>query len=221
MGVLMTATGAMRAPVLLGLVASLPSPGGNVTGVTYSVGSGIYGKQLELLKQAVPQARRVALLVNPGSTPALPLIVDSTKAAAAALGLEITVVEARGPGDFDGAFAGMATAKTEALVVTGDSTFFLHRARLGELAIRHRLPAMSTQSQWAEAGGLIAYGPSMPALWRRGAVYVDRILRGAHPQQMPIEQPTKFELIVNLKTAAALGLTMPQPLLVGADGLIR
>ena len=208
-------------PVTLGLAASLTRPGGNITGITYGAGSEIYGKQLELLKRAAPHVRRVALLVNPGSTPSLPLIIDSVKTAAGALSLQLQIFEARRPEDFDVAFAAMAAQKVGTLLVIGDSMFFLHRARLGDLALKHKLPAMSTQAQWAEAGGLMAYGPSIPALWRRGAVYVDKILRGAQPQQLPIEQPTQFEMIINLKTADALGLAIPQPLLLSADQLIR
>ncbi|HEU5297259.1 MAG TPA: ABC transporter substrate-binding protein [Burkholderiaceae bacterium] len=208
-------------PVALGLVVSLANPGGNLTGLTYSVGSDIYGKQLQLLKQMVPQARRVALLVNIGSSPAMPLIVDSVKTAAASLGLQLQVVPARGPDDFDAAFASMAAEKAGSLLVMGDSVFFYHRLRLNELAMKHRLPSMSTQGQWAEAGGLIAYGPNMSDLFRRGAGYIDKILRGAQPRHLPIEQPTKFELFINLKTAAALGLTVPQPMLLSADQVIR
>lgn len=208
-------------PVAVGLVDSLVRPGGNVTGVTYSADSDIYGKQLELLKQAAPHARRVAFLVNPGSTPTLPLIVESVKAAAASLDLKLHVLHAKGPDDFDVAFRSMAAQNVGALLVMGDSMFFLHRARLVELALRHKLPSMSTQAQWAEAGGMMAYGPNIAELWRRGASYVDKILRGAAPGQMPIEQPTKFELIVNMRSADALGLTMPQPLLLSADRVVR
>jgi putative ABC transport system substrate-binding protein len=208
-------------PVAVGLVASLAKPGGNVTGVTYSVGSDIYGKQLELLKQAVPGSRRVALLVNTGSSPTMPLIIDSVKTAAVSLGLVLHVVRAGAPEEFDAAFASMVAGRAESLLVIGDSMYFAHRQRLSDLAFKHRLPSMSTQAQWADAGGMMAYGPHIPELWRRGAGYVDRILRGTAPAQMPIEQPTRFELIVNLKTAAALGLTMPQPLLLSADQLIR
>src|SRR5262245_54566388 len=211
----------MVEPITLGLVANLPKPGGNVTGVTYSVGSDIYGKQLQLLKQAVPQARRVALLMNPTNTPTLLHITDSVKIAAASLGLQIDVVYASAPDEFDAAFASMAAQRVGALLVIGDSVFLVNRARLINTALKHRIPTVSTQAQWAEAGGLIAYGPNMPALWRLGAVYVDKILRGAEPRQLPIVQPTQFELIVNLKTAAALSLTMPQPLLLSADEVIR
>ena len=208
-------------PVGLGLVASLARPGGNVTGVTYSVDADIFGKQLELLKEAVPKVRRVAVLSNPGSSPALPLTISSVKAAARSLGLQLQLLVAREPSEFDGAFGAMARERAGALLVTGDTMFFLHRARLADLAVKSRLPSMSTQGQWVEAGGLMSYGPSLPDLWRRAATYVDRILKGARPADLPIEQPTKFELVINLKTAQALGLTIPQPLLQRADQVIE
>jgi putative ABC transport system substrate-binding protein len=208
-------------PVAVGLIASLARPGGNVTGVAYSFDANIVGKQLELLKGVVPQVRRVAVLLNPGSSPALPLTISSLKAAARPLGLQLQLHEARAPSDFDDAFAAMAKARAGALLVTGDPMFFLQRARLADLALNRRLPAMSTQEQWVEAGGLISYGPSLPDLWRRAAAYVDRILRGAKPADLPVEQPTKFELVINLKTAKALGLTIPPSLLARADQVIE
>jgi putative ABC transport system substrate-binding protein len=208
-------------PVALGLVASLARPGGNVTGVAYSFDANIVGKQLELLREVVPKARRVAVLSNPGGSPALPLTISNIKAAARSLDLQLQLLEAREPSEFDAAFAAMATERAGALLVTGDSMFFLHRARLADLAVKGRLPSMSTQEQWVEAGGLVAYGPSLPDLWRRAASYVDKILKGAKANDLPIEQPTKFELLINLKTARALGLTIPQPLLQRADQILR
>jgi len=207
-------------PVELGLVVSLARPGGNVTGSTYSTGTDIFGKQLELLKEVVPKIRRVAALTNPIGTPAYPLTLSTVKAAARSLGLQLQLHEARAPGDFDGAFAAIAKERAVALLVFGDPMFFLHRARLADLALRNRLAAMSTQWQWVEAGGLIAYGPSFPDLWRRAATYVDKILKGAKPADLPVEQPTKFELAINLKTAKALGLTIPPSLLLRADQVI-
>ena len=208
-------------PVAVGLVASLARPGGNVTGVTYSVDTGIFGKQLELLKEVVPKVRRVAVLSNPGSSPTLPLAIENIKAAARALGLQLQLLEAREPSEFDGAFAAMATERAGALLVNGDSMFFLHRARLADLALKNRLPAMSTQEQWVDAGGLVSYGPSLPDTWRRAATYVDKVLKGVRPADLPIEQPTKFELIISLSTARALGLTIPQSLLQRADRVIE
>jgi len=208
-------------PVGVGLVASLARPGGNVTGVAYGFDTDIFGKQLELLKEVIPKVRRVAVLSNPGNSPAQPLIMSSIDGAARSLGLQLQLLEARGPGEFDGAFAVMAKERAGALLVTGDPMFFLHRARLAELAVKNRLPSMSTQGQWVEAGGLMSYGPSFPDLYRRAATYVDKIFKGAKPADLPIEQPTKFELVINLKTAHALGLTIPRSLLQRADQVIE
>jgi len=208
-------------PVGVGLVASLARPGGNVTGVAYGFDTDIFGKQLELLKEVIPKVRRVAVLSNPGNSPAQPLIMSSVEGAARSLGLQLQLLEARGPGEFDSAFAVMAKERAGALLVTGDPMFFLHRARLAELAVKNRLPSMSTQGQWVEAGGLMSYGPSFPDLYRRAATYVDKILKGARPADLPIEQPTKFELVINLKTAQALGLTIPRSLLQRADQVIE
>jgi putative ABC transport system substrate-binding protein len=208
-------------PVRVGLVPSLARPGGNVTGVAYSADSDIAGKQLELLKEVVPQARRIAILSNPGSTPVLPLTIGNLETAARTLDLKLLQLEARTARDFDAAFASMAKERVDALLVTGDAMFFLHRERLAELAVANRLPAMSTQAQWVEGGGLLAYGPSLPALWRAGAFQVDRILRGARPADLPIEQPTTFELVVNLKAAKAIGIVVPKSLLNRADAVIE
>ena len=208
-------------PVALGLVASLARPGGNVTGVTYSVDTDIFGKQLELLKDVVPKVRRVAVLSNPTGGPSYPLTMSNVKAAARSLGPQLQLHEAREPGEFDGAFAAMAKERAVALLVFGDPMFFLHRARLADLALKNRLPSMSTQWQWVDAGGLMSYGPSLPDLWRRAATYVDKILKGAKPADLPVEQPTKFELVINLKTAKALGLTIPPSLLGRADEVIQ
>jgi putative ABC transport system substrate-binding protein len=146
-------------PVEVGLVASLARPGGNVTGVAYEFGTDIFGKQLELLKEVIPEVRRVAVLSNLGNSPAQPLMMSSVERSARSLGLQLQLLEARGPEEFDGAFAVMTKERAGALLLTGDSMFFLHRARLAELAVRNRLPSMSTQGQWVEAGGLMSYGP--------------------------------------------------------------
>jgi putative ABC transport system substrate-binding protein len=208
-------------PVAAGLVVSLTRPGGNVTGVTYSHDTEIFGKQLELLKEVLPKARLVAVLSNPGTSPTLPLTMSKIEAAARALDLRLQSLEARAPQEFDAVFAEMTRARADALLLTGDTMFFVHRLRLAELAMKNRLPAMSTQTQWVEGGGLVAYGPSMPDLWRSGALQVDRILRGARPADLPIEGPTTFELAVNLKTAKALGLVIPKSLLARADAVIE
>jgi ABC-type uncharacterized transport system substrate-binding protein len=208
-------------PVEVGLVPSLARPGANVTGIAYGVDKDIFGKQLELLMEVIPKVRRVAALWNPGNSPAQPFIMSSVKDAARNFGLQLQLIEARGPGEFDGAFAAITKERAGALLVTGDPMFFLHRGRLADLAVRNRLPSMSTQGQWAEAGGLMSYGPSFPELWRRAAVYVDKILKGARAADLPIEQPTKFELIINLKTAKVLHLTIPPSLLGRADQVIE
>ena len=207
-------------PIGLGLVASLARPGGNVTGVSYSVGAEIFGKDLELLKEVVPRVRRVAVLSNPAS-PARPLTISNVKDAARSLGLQLQLLEARGPRDFDGAFAAMAKERVGALLVVTDPAFIPHRARLVDLAAKNRLPSIFTQREDAEAGGLMSYGPRLSDIQRRGATYVDKILKGAKPADLPVEEPTKFELVINLKTAKALGLTIPPSLLQRADQVIE
>ena len=209
-------------PVAVGLVPSLSHPGGNVTGLTYGVDTEIFGKQLQLLKEVVPNVRRVAVLTNPASGgPSHPLRMESVKSAARSLGLPLQILEVREPSDFDAAFTAMVKERAGALLLSGDAMFFVHRERLAGLAMKNGLPSMSTQSQWVEAGGLMSYAPSFPDLWRRTATYVDKILRGAAPADLPIEQPAKFELVVNLKTAKALGLTIPPPLVLRADHVIE
>jgi len=207
-------------PVELGLVGSLARPGGNVTGLSYSVGADIFGKDLELLKEIVPRVRRVAVLSNPDS-PAQPLTVRNVKDAARSLGLQLQLLEARGPEGFDGAFAAMAREHVGALLVVQDPAFIPHRARLVDLAAKNRLPSIFTQREDAEAGGLMSYGPSLSDLYRRAGTYVDKILKGANPGDLPVEQPTKFELVINLKTAKALGLTIQPSLLQRADQVIE
>ena len=209
-------------PVGLGLVASLARPGGNVTGVAYGVGTDTFAKGLELLRDAVPRVRRVAVLSSPVS-PAQPLVITTLKDAARSLGLELRLLEARGPDEFDGAFAAMARDGVEALFVHTDPSYLLPgaAARLADLAAKRRLPSMHAQRAAVEAGGLMSYGPSIVAVWRRGAVFVDRILKGASPASLPVEQPTTFELVINLKTAKVLGLTIPPSVLARADEIMR
>ena len=208
-------------PVALGLVPSLARPGGNVTGVTYGVDTEIFGKQLQLLKEAVPDIRRVAVLSNPGGSAAQPLILQNVKTAAKSLDLSLRIVEVREPAEFEAAFASMVKERAQALLLSGDALFFVHRERLADLALRSRLPSMSTQRQWVEAGGLLSYAPSFPELWVRAAAYVDKIFRGAKPADLPIEQPTKFELVVNSGTARRLGLTIPHAVVARADEIIQ
>ena len=208
-----------RDPVEAGLVASLRRPGGNVTGTTFSPGPEIVGKELQILREAVPQATRLAFLWNPAE-PGLETEVKTVEGAARSLGIHLQHVEARGPEDFSGAFASMARERTEAVLVGGGSTFLANRTSLAELATKARLPTMYGYRENVEAGGLMAYGVKMSDFIARAAMYVDRILKGAKPADLPVEQPTKFELIVNLTAAKALGITIPKSLLLRADEVI-
>jgi putative ABC transport system substrate-binding protein len=207
-------------PVELGLIASLARPGGNVTGLSFSVGMDIFGKGLELLREAVPTFRRVAILSNPAN-PSHALAITNAKAAAGSLGVQLQLLEAREPNQFDGAFAAMAKGRVDALLVLADGMFIFHRARLADLTAKNRVPSMHGVRENVEAGGLMSYGPSTVAAWRRAAFFVDRILKGAKPADLPVEQPTKFELVINLKTAKALGLTIPPTLIARADEVIE
>ena len=210
----------VRDPIGTGLIASLARPGGNVTGMSGSAGLEIVGKQLELLKEIVPKIRRVAILSNPGNA-YHPVAIGDLNVAARSLGVQLKLLEARGPTEFDGAFAAMATERVGALLVLSDTIFNSHRTRLADLAARSRLPAAYGVRESVEAGGLMSYGPSFLDLYRRSAAYVDKILKGAKPGDLPIEQPTKFELVINIKTGKALGLTIPPSLLQRADQVIE
>ena len=207
-------------PVEMGLVASLRRPGGNITGTTFTAGPEIFGKQLQILKEIIPLASRVAVLGNPAD-PEWAAQLTEVEAAARSLNIRLQHVEARGPEEFDSAFAAMARERAEALLVTGGSTFLVHRARLAELAVKGRLPSMYSFRESVQAGGLIAYAVNMADFVGRSAVYVDKILKGAKPADLPVERPTKFELVINLKTAKALGLTIPQSVLGRADEVIQ
>ena len=207
-------------PIENGLVASLARPGGNVTGLSYGVGPDIFGKDMELLREILPELRHVAVLSNPAGPNHAPMI-SNVKSAARTLGVELLLLEASEPGEFDGAFAAMANERVGALFVFGDPMLGVHRARLADLAVQYRLPSMHTNRPHVEAGGLMCYGPSFSDLWRRAAAYVDKILKGARPADLPVEQPTKFELVINLKTAKALGLEIPARLLARADEVIE
>ena len=207
-------------PVGTGLIASLARPGGNITGVSYSVGVETIGKGLELLNEIVPNVRWVAILSNPGNPLHAPAVRD-LKVAARSLGEQLQLLDARGPTEFDGAFAAMAKERVGGLFVVADTMFNLHRARLVELAAKSRLPAAYGTRDAVESGGLMSYGPSLPDLFERGATYVDKILKGAKPADLPVEQPTKFELVINLKTAKALGLTIPPSLLARVDEIVE
>ena len=207
-------------PVELGLVASLNRPGGNVTGTTFTPSPDIFGKQLQILKEAAPSITRVAILSSPAE-PGWVAQVREVDRAARSLGIRLQHVEARGPEDFERAFAAMARERAEALLVGRDTTFLVHGARIAELALKGRLPTMYSFRESVEVGGLMAYAVNMSDFIGRAAGYVDKILRGANPADLPVEQPTKFELTINLKTAKALGLAMPQSLLARADVVIR
>lgn len=206
-------------PVALGMVASLARPGGNVTGVLIAPDGTLAGKRLELLKTAVPQAQRVAFLVPPADATLLPQLRE-TREAAVALQMELQEVEVR-DGDYAAAFQAVAARRPQALVVAGHTFFMRDRAQVIALAAQYRLPAIYEWREQALDGGLMAYSTSLYGLYQRLAWYVDRILKGAKPGDMPIERPTTFELVINMKTAQALGLTIPRSLLVRADEVIQ
>jgi putative ABC transport system substrate-binding protein len=211
---------AVRDPVGIGLIASLARPGRNVTGVSGYAGLENVAKQLELLNETVPNIRRVAILLNPTNA-YHQLAVREVNVAAQTLGVQLQLLEARGPNEFDGVFATMAKERVGALLVLSDAIFSSHGARLADLAARSRLPTAYAVRESVEAGGLISYGPSFLDLFRRAATYVDRILKGAKPADLPVEQPTKFELVINLKAAKALGLEVPPLLIAQADEVIE
>jgi putative ABC transport system substrate-binding protein len=205
-------------PVGSGLVGSLARPGGNVTGLTI-MSPDLVGKRLELLKEVVPKVSRVALLRHPDN-PASAAQLREAEAAAQALGVRLQTLEARSPQEIDGAFAAMTRERAGALLVIPDTLFWSQRRQIVDLAVKRRLPSIRIGEAYAEAGGLMSYGPSYRDLERRAATYVDKILKGANPADLPVAQPTKFELVINLKTAKAIGLTIPQPLLQRADQII-
>jgi len=206
-------------PVGLGLVASLARPGGNVTGLSFSVGLETVGKGLELLRETLPNVRGVAVLSNPAN-PSHALAIEDVKVTARSLGLQLQLLEARDRGELDAAFGAMAKERVGAVLVVPDALFTLHRAWLADLAAKNRLPAMYGIREIVEAGGLMSYGPSMTDLYRRAATYVDKIFNGAKPADLLVEQPTKFEFLINLKTAKALGLTIPASVRLRADKVI-
>jgi ABC-type uncharacterized transport system substrate-binding protein len=208
-------------PVGTGLVASLAHPGGNITGLADAHGD-LVPKRLALLKQLVPSVSRVGVLWNPANASTAPQL-KTVQAAAPVLGLTIFPVDVKGPrrGDLDRSFGTIEKDRLDGLLVIGDSTLGVQRDRIAELSIAHRLPTSGTHRGWAEGGLLMSYGTDFVALFRHGAVLVDKILKGAKPADLPVEQPTKFELVINAKTAKALGLTIPPSVLVRADALIQ
>lgn len=205
--------------VATGIVASLAHPGGNVTGIQ-KLSPELSGKRLALLKEALPKVSRVAVPWDPSYSP---FAADWSlmRAAAQDLGVTLLPVEAHGPKEFETAFADMTREGVEALITFSDAMTFIHGRQLVELAARNRLPVMNPFREITEAGGLMSYGPSLPDMLRRSSVFIDKILKGAKPGDLPIEQPTKFELVINMKTAKALGLTIPQSLLLRADQVIE
>jgi putative ABC transport system substrate-binding protein len=207
-------------PVGAGLVTSLARPGGNVTGTSLP-NVAVAGKSLEVLKEIVPALQRLAVLRNPANLVFQAQMTKETEAAARALGLQLRAFEARNVGEIDGAFEAMAKERLEALIVIADPVFSVHRTRIAALAARARLPAVSATIEFAEAGLLMAYGPSFSEPGVRAAAQVDRILKGAKPADLPVEQGTTFTLVLNLKTAKALGLTIPASLAARADRVIE
>jgi len=206
-------------PVRSGLVASLARPGGNITGLSLMV-TELGGKRLELLKEALPHVSRVAVLWNAGN-PASPDELRAIETAARGLGLQLQSLAIRHPNELDSVFAAMTREGAEALIAPADGVFWSHRTRVVTLAAEHRLPAVFEAREFADAGSLMAYGPHVPDNYRRAAVYVDKILKGTKPADLPVEQPVKFEFVINLKTAKALGVTIPPALLFQADEVLQ
>jgi putative tryptophan/tyrosine transport system substrate-binding protein len=212
-------TAAVGDPVAVGLVASLARPGGNVTGLTFQAPE-LSGKRLELLKEAAPQTTLVAVLWN-AANPSHMRNLEGVKAAAQALGLQLQTVAARTPSDFDRAFEAMASTRPSALITLADGMLWDNRTPIVAFAAKSRLPAIFPDREFAEAGGLMTYGQNLAANFRRAAAFVDRILKGAKPADLPVEQPMTFEFVINLQTAQTLCLTIPPTLLFQATELIR
>ncbi len=208
-------------PVRTGLVASMARPGGNITGLSNLVSEGFTGKMIELLQVVVPQASRVAILMNPTSADHRQIMSLDVPATAERLRVTLLPIEVQAANELDAAFERAARSRADAVLVMGDPLIYVNRARVAELAARQRLPAMYLFRENVEAGGLMSYGPSLHDQGRRAATYVDKILKGARPADLPVEQPTKFDLVINLKTAKALGLVIPPALLRRADEVIE
>jgi putative tryptophan/tyrosine transport system substrate-binding protein len=206
-------------PVGTGLVASLAKPGGNVTGLSL-LSPELTGKRLQLTKEVVPGLSRVAVLWN-AANPIAALVARETEDAARTLGVQVQSVEVRGPDDFDNALPATVSGGAGALFVVDDPLVLRYRGRIADFAARNRLPATAFYKEFAEAGGLMTLGPSLAELYRRAAIFVDKILKGAKPADLPVDQATKFELVINLRTAKALGLTIPPSLLQRADQVIE
>jgi putative ABC transport system substrate-binding protein len=207
-------------PVTSGLVASLARPGGNITGFTSTPGPEIHGKQTELLRETIPTLRRLGVLINPTSSFSA-LALKEIESTAQKLGISVHIVEARTVDDFEAAFATLAAKQAEALLQVPDPTLINQRTRLIDLETKRRMPTMHSSLEYADAGGLMAYGADRTELFRRTAGYVDKILKGAKPADLPVEQPTKFEFTVNLRAAKQIGLTIPPNVLARADRVIK
>ena len=208
-------------PVVAGLAVSHARPGRNITGLSAGF-QGILEKRLQLMKEIVPAARRFAVLSNPFTYGRAGIEKDiQEQNFEGVLGVRVMVLDARGPEDFDAAFATMARERVDAVAILGDSVFWVHRARIGELCTKHRLPSVWPAAGYLDAGGLFSYQGDFAAMTRRSASFVDKILKGTKPGDIPFEQSTKLELVVNLKAAKALGLTVPRSVLVGADEVIE
>jgi len=206
-------------PLRAGFAVSLARPGGNMTGLS-SLSPDLTGKRLEILRECIPAVARVAFLWNPDNDSNLAFL-DDLIVAVPALGLELTSAPIRNADEFEGTFAAVLQRRPSAALVTGDPLLRRHQNRIIDFVAKNRLPAMYQEKEWVAAGGLLSYGPSLPDLFRRGVSYVHRILEGAKPADLPIEQPTRFELVINLKTAKALSLTVPPNLLAAADEVIE
>ena len=212
-------TAVVADPVGAGLVTNLARPGGNLTGIA-DLDDELTGKRLGLLKEAVPRLSRVAIIWKRGN-PAHKTALKEAEVVARTMDLQFQTLDVRAPSEFQEAFAAMARDRVGALILAADSMFFAHRTQLAESATKHRLPTMFWRREFVAAGGLMSYGTLYPELFRRAAIYVDKIFKGAKPADLPMEQPTKFELVINLKTAKALGLTIPPSLLLRADQVIE
>ena len=206
-------------PVASGLVASLARPGGNLTGVT-TLGQELSAKRLQLFKEAVPSVRQVVALTDPAYPDSGPT-AKALEAAARVLGLQLRILEVRDPSGIESALQAIHSERAEGLMVLEDPLLNTHRRRIVELAAKRRLPTMCALREYVDAGGLMFYGAAFPDMYRRAAYFVDRILKGAKPADLPVEQPTKFELVVNMKAAKALGVTIPQSVLIRADQVIQ
>jgi putative tryptophan/tyrosine transport system substrate-binding protein len=204
-------------PIAQKFAASLGRPGGNITGLFLDFPE-MGGKSLQLLKEAVPKLNRAAVLWDPGIGPYL---LKGVEAAAASLHVKVLGLEARGPGDFSGAFQSATKQKAEALLVLTSPMMYSARKEIAALALRHRLPAIMAFPGFAEDGGLMAYGPNLLSMFRQNAAFMAKVLRGAHPSEIPIERPARFEFAINMKTAKALGIKVPQSLLIRADRVIK